>query len=155
MDQVEGAFPCFSSPLRLSYEYRGNEPFTAQELDALRAVYTKLVLTSLIWYVTPLDNPKPTAIAIALRVPFEESCPPPSQEFLDAISTPATRAIAWNEDLDYQTPKCMLEFRSWLSPDSAYIFAEVSQSGFTGRGAVAVREGADWKVCPTEWIMQD
>ncbi len=154
IDQAESSFPCFKNPRFPGYEHRSSEPYTRDELDALSAVYEKLVMTRLIWHVTPMNAPKPSVIAVGLRVPFKEAFAP-TTEFLDAISTHTTRAIAWQKNLDYQIPRCTLELRSWLSPDSAYVIAEVSRSGLTGRGAVAVRDGSHWKVCPTEWIMQD
>jgi len=154
LHESESAFPCLIESIPSDYTRRGSEPFTNEETEVLRAVFFEMVLANLIWYEYPLGSPPPLEIAVTLRTPEEEGASP-SIELLQAFSTPTIRAIRFEEDLDYRIPLCTLHFRSWLNPDSAYVYAELTRSGLTGRGAVAVREEGNWKVCPTAWIVQD
>jgi hypothetical protein len=154
LDESEEQFPCyFDGPSQQNYARRGNEPFTIEELGVLHAVFLKLVLADMLWHQYPLGNPPPLEIAVSLRT--SETDVLLSTNFLEALSTPTLRAVQWSEDLDYEIPRCTLMFRSWLSPDSAYVFAEVQRTGYYGRGAIAVRDRTDWTICPTRWIAQD
>jgi hypothetical protein len=112
----------------------------------------RLVITSLIWSVTPLDGPLPAVVAVRLQVAIHIDVEVPN-EFLESIATSTTRAVAWQPDLDYRVPRCTLVLH-WLSPDSAYVYTEIQTGGITGRAAVAIRESTGWKVCPSGWRLQ-
>jgi len=152
-DEAESRFPClFDAPSPPNYTHRGSEPFTAEELSVLQSVYEKLVLSNLLWHRIGPGSPPPLQIAVRLRVP--EAVISPSSEFLRTISTSNIRAVPW-QDHCYEIPRCTLTFLSWLSPDSAYVFAELSSQGMIGRGAVAVRDSTEWTICPMEGIVTD
>jgi hypothetical protein len=76
----------------------------------------------------------------------------PPQEFLDEITSDTIRIVAPDPSV-WHVPRCELKLLSWIAADSAYVDVLVWHvGGGSGRSALAVRGGNDWRICPSRGL---